>query len=614
MRGFERYQEAARKAFGLRRPPSSAERRRAQEIARAALHQRWLPAPIVTPVALPEHALLLGTHPETGEPVYLLPEQLATHLHVIGASGKGKSNFLRRLIEQLFAHHRRTGEGLAIIDPHGSLAEFALALAIGRGPEFASRVTYFDLLRSGRVPVFNPLRAQYGVAYSANCFVEAMAKVFGHANSTEQPLVAEVVEKTAAVLMLNGLSPAEAHFFLESTPQNLAVRQALLRAIPESERHLRGFWERMGEHRPGEFDERAGGARRRFEHLIKSPTLRRIVSQTGAGVELREAMDSGGIVIFNLAREGTDVTLDQQALLGSLLIQEFRNVTERRTPDASLPFTLIVDEFGDFVSPDAMRIFTGARKFGLRCVFAHQDLHQLQLKNNDFRLHAAALAVENKAIFGGGTTDDQLTLAREAYGNYVDTEERKLELYSRCFEPRPTKVTLRSGGESVTAAVQSARNSSRSSQQRATGQPIETESEGESGGESASYASNSGWSEAWVTFVREFRQLSSVQFRTIEEQIFAHQQNLRRQATGRCVIVTGRGAPTPCVIPHMALPTLSAQEREAFLALVFAKPMYLRPEDADRAIHERAMRLIGAAGAGSATAKKSQFRPTVRKN
>ena len=54
-----------------------------------------------------------------GKPVYLPEKYRSSHMHVLGASGRGKSKFLEHLIRQDVLN----GNGVCIIDPHGTLVE-----------------------------------------------------------------------------------------------------------------------------------------------------------------------------------------------------------------------------------------------------------------------------------------------------------------------------------------------------------------------------------------------------------------------------------------------------------------------------------------------------------
>jgi hypothetical protein len=65
--------------------------------------------------------VLLGTNEHAGQswPVRLSSEQRVRHVHVIGASGTGKSTLLFNLIMEDI----QNGEGVAVLDPHGDLID-----------------------------------------------------------------------------------------------------------------------------------------------------------------------------------------------------------------------------------------------------------------------------------------------------------------------------------------------------------------------------------------------------------------------------------------------------------------------------------------------------------
>src|SRR5689334_21202787 len=72
-------------------------------------------------LALPDDRILLG-YDQSGRPLYVSMRELeATSMHVLGASGFGKSFFLRTVIDQ-FVLNRCPH---TVIDPHGELATYA---------------------------------------------------------------------------------------------------------------------------------------------------------------------------------------------------------------------------------------------------------------------------------------------------------------------------------------------------------------------------------------------------------------------------------------------------------------------------------------------------------
>jgi len=77
-------------------------------------------------------------------------EERERHLYIVGKSGAGKSTVLFNLA----MHDIMAGEGIALIDPHGDLAE---AIIDAIPPERTHTVCYFNVADTERPVGFNPL-------------------------------------------------------------------------------------------------------------------------------------------------------------------------------------------------------------------------------------------------------------------------------------------------------------------------------------------------------------------------------------------------------------------------------------------------------------------------
>src|SRR4051812_47325249 len=93
--------------------------------------------------------LLLGAR-IMGDLVVLAPEERRRHLYVVGQTGIGKSTLLLNLIAQDIA----SDAGLALLDPHGDLAE-AVLLHLPR--RRTNDLVYVNPADSARPIGFNPL-------------------------------------------------------------------------------------------------------------------------------------------------------------------------------------------------------------------------------------------------------------------------------------------------------------------------------------------------------------------------------------------------------------------------------------------------------------------------
>ena len=86
-------------------------------------------------------------------PFVLDDEARRLHVALLGATGTGKSTLLANLIvSDLYA-----GRGLALIDPHGDLAEY---IADNIPPDRINDVIYFDPADPDYALGFNPLDAK----------------------------------------------------------------------------------------------------------------------------------------------------------------------------------------------------------------------------------------------------------------------------------------------------------------------------------------------------------------------------------------------------------------------------------------------------------------------
>ena len=119
-------------------------------------------------------AITLGRD-EAGR-AYLLPERpRLEHMHVIGATGSGKTNFLEHTTRQDVAR----GRGVCVVDPHGShpdsLYRSLLTWIVEKGYDKTRVVHLIDPNAPSHTVGFNPLdRADSGTQFSV--IAEAMLR------------------------------------------------------------------------------------------------------------------------------------------------------------------------------------------------------------------------------------------------------------------------------------------------------------------------------------------------------------------------------------------------------------------------------------------------------
>jgi len=89
-------------------------------------------------------------------------------------------------------------------------------------------------------------------------------------------------------------------------------------------------------------------------------------------------MDTGKIVLAKLPHG--QMGKENAFLLGSLIVAKFQQLAMARQAqraESRRPFYLYIDEFQNFITPSMAEILSGARKYGLGLILAHQELHHL---------------------------------------------------------------------------------------------------------------------------------------------------------------------------------------------------------------------------------------------
>jgi len=127
---------------------------------------------------------------EKGMPVVLPERPRLEHLHVIGATGSGKTNFLQHCIRQDIAR----GRGVCVIDPHGnhpdSLYRSLVSWLDETGRATKRTVHLIDPNAATHTVGFNPLErpdADTDLSVIASAALEAFERVWAMRIPTASP-------------------------------------------------------------------------------------------------------------------------------------------------------------------------------------------------------------------------------------------------------------------------------------------------------------------------------------------------------------------------------------------------------------------------------------------
>jgi len=336
----------------------------------------------------------INEHAGTASEIWLSTEQRVRHLHIIGASGSGKTNLLFNLLRQDI----EAGAGFALLDPHGDLVDKVLGIIPAERVEdvvlldpsdeqfiipfnFLSAHSDFEktLLASDLVAVFRAHSTSWG---------DQMNSVFGNA-------IRAFLESR------EGGTLADLRRFLLDP----VWREKFLATVTDPE--IVFYWKRGFPQLGG--NKSIGPILTRLETFLSPKSIRYMVSQRENRLDFAEIMDRGKIFLAKLPQG--QMGKENAHLLGGLLVAKLQQMAmsrQRVEAGSRRPFFVYADEFQNFICPSMAEILSGARKYRMGFVLAHQDLRQLE---RDKEVGAAVLSnAFTRVVFRVGDADSR-TLA-----------------------------------------------------------------------------------------------------------------------------------------------------------------------------------------------------------
>ena len=94
--------------------------------------------------------ILLGRNTQSSKRVCLSPDIFRTHMHLIGATGTGKTTAIQILLRQIMLQTEEDKSCLFVIDPMGNLAMDLLRYMVDEEvcpQSVRDRLVYFELAR-----------------------------------------------------------------------------------------------------------------------------------------------------------------------------------------------------------------------------------------------------------------------------------------------------------------------------------------------------------------------------------------------------------------------------------------------------------------------------------
>ncbi|MCC8977607.1 type IV secretory system conjugative DNA transfer family protein [Bradyrhizobium acaciae] len=294
-------------------------------------------------------------------------EDRFSHTYIIGKTGVGKSTLLESMARQDLEY----GNGFALIDPHGDLAErvFESVPASRR-----NEVIYLNAADPSQPWGYNPLRhvAPQYTALAASGLMEVFKKMWPDAWGVRM----EHILRNVLMALLEQPS-ATMHDVLKVI-SNKAFRRRLTQSLQnETVRHfLETEFERFSS---GYRADGIAPIQNKIGAFLTDPLLNRILTAPQQDLRLRQAMDEGKVLIVNLAKGR--IGDDSSSLLGGLLVTMIGLAAYTRAdlpPTRRRDFFVYIDEFQSFTTLALANMLSELRKYRVGFAVAHQYLHQLE--------------------------------------------------------------------------------------------------------------------------------------------------------------------------------------------------------------------------------------------
>ncbi len=315
----------------------------------------------VAPKITEGHSFILGLNDHQGKTkkVKVSASQRLRHTHLIGATGTGKSTLLQSMIVQDI----ELGNGVAVLDPHGDLIENILPhipehrrkdvliidpadryFPVGFNFFIAHSEVEKDILSSDLVAVFKRLSTSWGDQMNSVLANAILAFLESSTGSTMIDLRRFLVEKT--------------------------FRDNFLKSV--SDPSIKYYWQKEY---PLLKTNSIGPILTRLDTFLRPKLIRNMVAQK-KGLDFENILDTQKILLIKLS-QGL-IGNENSYLLGTVIVSKIHQAAmARQAKEDRKDFYIYIDEFQNFITPSMSAILSGARKYHVGLVLAHQDMQQL---------------------------------------------------------------------------------------------------------------------------------------------------------------------------------------------------------------------------------------------
>ena len=331
------------------------------------------------PISLKDHpdfSVVIGLNRHHGieTPIGLTEAERARHQYIVGGTGSGKTTMLQYQIVQ----DMEQGKGLAIIDPHGDMAETMLRYV---PPKRIKDVVYVNPDDLDYPLGLNLLEIPPGLEGTAllrekDLITESVVSVFRKLFSDDDA-GGHRIEYVLRNAVQTALTQKDATLFtVFDLLNNTQYRRRVIKTL--ADKNLASFWEQeFGKAGGMQKVKMTAGITAKIGRFLFSASAKRILEQPKSTIDFDDIINSGKVLICNVSkgRLGEDTAeLFGVTILAKLQLASLRRA---RMPQVQRrPFYIYVDEFQNFATTSFVQMLSESRKYGVFMIMAEQSTAQ----------------------------------------------------------------------------------------------------------------------------------------------------------------------------------------------------------------------------------------------
>ena len=290
------------------------------------------------------------------------------HLYVVGQTGTGKTTLLKNIVGQ----DLQRGAGVAVLDPHGDLADELLDLV----PKHRiDEVHFLDPTDAERPFGFNPFFRSNPDERSL--IAENLTAIFkSQWRDSWGPRLEYILRNTFRALLDAPDHLRPSFLCVPLTLINPDYRNRLIGHVVDPQTRI--FFDELSSWPARQLAEALSPVQNKIGEFLSNPYTRNILGQWKPSFDLFELMNRQQILIVRLPKG----TLGESTanLFGSFIAGGLQQAAMRR---AAIPvnertdFHLVIDEFPNFTTGTFANVLSESRKYGLTLTIGHQYINQM---------------------------------------------------------------------------------------------------------------------------------------------------------------------------------------------------------------------------------------------